>query len=267
MDDAMTDFLDTPGCRLAYADHGTGTPVLLSHGAGADRRMFDAQVPFLVDHGFRAITWDLRLHGESRPSSEPVTPARLVADLLALLAHLRIERAVLVGQSLGGNLSQAVVRRHPELALGLGVIGSAWNTGPLSRLERTLVSSAAPALRLVPAQRLPRFMAEASAVTAGGRAYAEGVFGAIPKPDFIDVWRATVGFLEPDAAYRTPVPLLLLRGAADRTGNIATAMPRWAAAEGVQELVVPDAGHLANVDAPDAVNAALLAWLRTIPAD
>jgi pimeloyl-ACP methyl ester carboxylesterase len=108
-------------------------------------------------------------------------------------------------------------------------------------------------------------MAEASAVTGDGRAYAERVFRGIPKSDFIEVWRATVGFLEPDAAYRTPVPLLLVRGAEDRTGNIATAMPRWAAAEGVSDVVVAAAGHLTNVDAPDAVNEALLSWLRSLP--
>lgn len=260
----MTDYLELDGCRIAYDDVGRGIPVLLSHGAGADRRMFDAQVPFLVEQGFRVLTWDLRLHGQSRPSSAPVTPSRLVADLLALAAHLELDRPVLVGQSLGGNLSQAIVRLHPGFARALAVIDSAWNTAPLSAVERALVRSAAPALRLVPASRLPPFMAEASASTPEGRAYAERVFGGIPKSDFVEVWRATVGFLEPDAAYRTPVPLLLVRGAEDRTGNIATAMPNWAAAEGVGEVVVPGAGHLANVDAPDAVNAELARWLGTI---
>lgn len=260
----MTDHLELDGCRLAYDDVGRGIPVVLSHGAGADRRMFDAQVPYLVEHGFRVVRWDLRLHGESRPSTVPVTPERLVADLRALAAHLRLDRPVLVGQSLGGNLSQAVVRQHPGFARGLAVIDSAWNTAPLSAIERALVRSAAPALRLVPASRIPRFMAEASASTPEGRAYAERVFGSIPKADFVEVWRATVGFLEPDAAYRTPVPLLLVRGAEDRTGNIATAMPKWAATEGVAEIVVPGAGHLANVDAPDAVNPALVEWLRRL---
>jgi pimeloyl-ACP methyl ester carboxylesterase len=61
------------------------------------------------------------------------------------------------------------------------------------------------------------------------------------------------------------VPLLLMRGALDRTGNIATAMPRWAEAEGIDEVVVVDAGHLVNVDAPDAVNAVLLDFLRSLP--
>lgn len=258
----MTEYLDLDGCRLAYEDVGSGIPLVLSHGAGADRGMFDAQVPFLVAHGLRVITYDLRLHGDTRPSSVRVTPERLVADLVALVAHIGAERPVLVGQSLGGNVSQAVVRLHPELARGLAIIGSAWNTGPLTRVERALLGTAAPALRLVPAARLAKLMADASASTPRGVAYAERVFGAIPKPDFIEVWGATVGFLDPDPVYRTPVPLLLVCGADDRTGTIAKAMPNWATAEGVRPVIVPAAGHLANVDAPDVVNAALLQWLR-----
>jgi pimeloyl-ACP methyl ester carboxylesterase len=60
------------------------------------------------------------------------------------------------------------------------------------------------------------------------------------------------------------VPLCLIRGDQDRTGNIASAMPRWAAAEGIEEVVIPGAGHIANQDAPDAVNTALLNFLRSL---
>ena len=260
----MTEYLEVEGCRLAYHDEGVGIPLVLSHGAGADRRMFDAQVAFLVAQGFRTITWDLRLHAESRPSSVALSPSRLISDLVALVAHVGAERPVLVGQSLGGNLSQAVVRAHPELARGLVVIDSAWNTAPLTPIERLLLRTTAPALKMFPAARLATIMANESASTPAGRAYAERAFGSMPKADFVEVWRTTVGFLEPDPGYRTPVPLLLVRGAEDRTGNIASAMPRWATAEGVSEVVVPGAGHLANVDDPEAVNAALLAFLTAL---
>jgi pimeloyl-ACP methyl ester carboxylesterase len=97
-------------------------------------------------------------------------------------------------------------------------------------------------------------------------AEATETFARMPKRDFTQVWGATTGFLDPDPAYRTPVPLLLIRGALDRTGNIRTAMPAWAAAEGVPERVIPDAGHLANLDAPDAVNDLLGEFVRSVRA-
>ncbi|GAA2205049.1 alpha/beta hydrolase [Nonomuraea monospora] len=252
------------GCEIRYADSGgDGIPVVFSHGAGADHVMFDAQRDHLSALGHRVVTWDLRGHGLSRPAGAPVTADRLIADLSALIGRLRLDRPVLVGQSLGGNLSQALVRRQPGLCRALVIIGSTWNTAPLSAGDRFLLRLAAPSLSVIPAGRLPEVMAGASAVTPAAKADARRAFSQLTKGEFVKVWRATVGFLDPDPGYRTPVPLCLIRGERDRTGNIAKAMPRWAAAEGVEEVVVPGAGHIANQDAPEAVNAAIETFLRT----
>jgi len=113
----------------------------------------------------------MRGHGLSRPGGR-FTTRRAIGDLLALLAHLGLARPVLVGHSLGGNLSQALIRRDPLVARGLIAIDCTWNTGPLSRRERALLKAAAPGLRLIPRKRLPAVMAYASAVTELGRADA-----------------------------------------------------------------------------------------------
>ncbi|MED7924411.1 alpha/beta hydrolase [Nonomuraea sp. LP-02] len=255
------------GCNLRYADSGgDGVPLVFTHGAGADHVMFHAQRDHLRERGYRVVLWDLRGHGLSRPPGVPFTAGQAVADLRALVEHLALDRPVLVGQSLGGNLGQAVVRRHPGLARALVVIGSAPNTAPLSSWDRLLLRSAAPILAAIPARALPPLMAAASAVTPQARADARRAFGALPKKDFLQAWRATVALLDPDPGYRTPVPLCLIRGERDRTGDIASAMPRWAAAEGVEEVVVPDAGHIANQDNPRVVNEAIETFLAAIEA-
>lgn len=226
--------------------------------------MFDDQRAAVVATGHRAITLDLRLHGQSRPSGEAVTPQRLVADVVEVLRQLDVADPVLVGQSLGGNVAQEVVRVHPDRARALVVIGSACNTAPLSWVERRLLSVAAPSLRMIPARSLPGIMADAPATTEHGRAYAREAFARMPQRDFVEVWRATTGFLHPRPGYRTPLPLLLIRGERDRTGTIASGMPRWAHTEGVSEIVVAGAGHLANVDDPGAVNEVLLEFLARL---
>ncbi|NUR85935.1 MAG: alpha/beta hydrolase [Nonomuraea sp.] len=255
-----------PGCDLAYGDSGgEGPPVVFTHGAGADHVMFDAQRDHLGARGYRVVTWDLRGHGRSRPDTAGFTAGRALADLRALIQHLELDRPVLAGQSLGGNLSQALVRDDPEAARALIVIDSAWNAGPLSPWERVLLKAAGPLLSLVPAGRLPGLMADASAVTPDARADARRAFGQLTKPEFVRVWRAAVELLDPEPGYRTPVPLCLIRGERDRTGTIAAAMPRWAAAEGIAEVVIPGAGHLSTQDRPDAVNAAITAFLDREP--
>jgi pimeloyl-ACP methyl ester carboxylesterase len=252
--------LDLAGARIAFADTASDGPtVVLTHGAGVDHTMWDAQVVALADRGYRVIVWDLRGHGESTlaPGTR-FTASDALADLAPVLDECRVDRAVLIGHSLGGNLAQAFARAHADRVVGLVVVGATWNTGPLSGPERFALRLAAPALALVPARGLPGRMARASAVSPTAIARTEAVFARMPKRRFLDVWAATVSFVDPDPGYRSPVPLALVRGAQDRTGNIATAMPRWARAEGIPEQVVPDAGHILTWDAPDATSRALL---------
>ncbi|GGR11815.1 alpha/beta hydrolase [Agromyces mediolanus] len=262
----ITGSLVRPGAELGYElAEGDGTdriPVVLTHGAGMDRGMYDAQFAALAAAGHRTVRWDLRGHGASRlDAGTRFTAADALDDLAALIDALRLDRPALVGHSLGGNLSQAFVRAHPDRAAGLVVLDSTWNAGPLSAGERFALRLAAPMLGLVPAERLPGLMARASAVTPEAIARTKAMFARMPKAVFLDVWRATVSLVSPEPGFRSLVPLALVRGAEDRTGNIATAMPRWAAAEGVAERVVPRAGHIVTLDAPDAVNELLLQLL------
>lgn len=67
-------------------------------------------------------------------------------DVESLTAALALERPVLVGHSLGGNLAQALIRRSPHAYSGLAVLDSTWNTGPLKWVEKQMLRLAAPGL-------------------------------------------------------------------------------------------------------------------------
>lgn len=256
--------LTRPHASIAFADSGgSGIPVVLTHGAGVDHSIFEAQAPVLVERGFRVIAWDLRGHGQSALADDvQFSGSDALADVGALLDECNVSRAVLVGHSLGGNLAQAFAHKNPELVSGVVVLDSTWNTGPLTRIERVALRLAAPSLSLIPAGRLPGVLARASAVTTEAVERATTVFARMPKRRFIQVWRATVSFVDPDPQLRFPVPLALVRGAEDRTGNIAVAMPRWAAADRVPEHVIPRAGHLVTWDAPEQTSSTMIRILE-----
>lgn len=265
----LPETLSRPGATLRYADSGdsgtsadSGTAVVFTHGAGVDNAMFDIQYEAVRAAGYRAVTWDLRGHGHSALDAGTRFRAQdALDDLAALIARLRLKSPLLIGHSLGGNLVQEFVRRNPILASGLVVIDSTWNAGPLTGLERFGLRIAAPALAMIPAARLPRLMATASASTPGAIDYAQDCFARMTKPVFLDVWRATLSLVDPTPGYRSPVPLTLIRGADDRTGNIRAAMPQWATAEKIVENVIPGAGHIVTLDAPDAVSEIILTAL------
>jgi pimeloyl-ACP methyl ester carboxylesterase len=87
--------------EIHYEDHGTGQPVVLIHGYPLSGRAWDKQVPALLEAGYRAITYDRRGFGASSQPATGYDYDTFAADLYALLEHLDLRNAVLVGHSMG----------------------------------------------------------------------------------------------------------------------------------------------------------------------
>lgn len=118
------------GLEFRYRDIGRGLPVVFQHGLGGD-----LTVPlglFVPPPGVRLISFDARYHGETRPLGDPskLTFDTLADDLLALLDHLKVEKAVIGGISMGAGLSLNFAIRHPERTLGLILSRPAWLDEP-----------------------------------------------------------------------------------------------------------------------------------------
>ena len=115
----MTEFVPVPGGRLAYDATGDGPPIVLMHAWICDRRMWDDLVP-LFARRHRVVRYDKRGFGETE-ISEPVRYSNR-ADVIAVLDHLGIDRATLVGVSGGSAVAldtaarAAVAERSAQLA-------------------------------------------------------------------------------------------------------------------------------------------------------
>jgi pimeloyl-ACP methyl ester carboxylesterase len=109
------------GCRFAYRVRGAGPAVLLIQGVGVHGSGWDPQVEGLSSH-FRCITFDNRGIGASQPPGVPLTVEQMAEDALALLDHLRVPAAHLVGHSLGGVVAQAVALQAPARVLSLSLL-------------------------------------------------------------------------------------------------------------------------------------------------
>src|SRR6202011_1188956 len=99
------------GRRIGYHDSGgAGAPVVLLHGFPLDRTVWDEQLPALTAAGARVIRVDLRGCGESEPSDGPALMEALAGDVAGVLDALHVERAALVGHSIGGYVVLAFFR-------------------------------------------------------------------------------------------------------------------------------------------------------------
>jgi pimeloyl-ACP methyl ester carboxylesterase len=108
------------GVDLAYDDEGGGAPVVLLHAGIADRTMWEDVTPMLAER-FRVIRFDLRGYGETPLPDGPFVYA---ADAQGLLAGLGIDRAHLVGVSMGGHVALDLALAHPDVVDRLVLVGS-----------------------------------------------------------------------------------------------------------------------------------------------
>jgi pimeloyl-ACP methyl ester carboxylesterase len=110
--------------ECAYSIEGEGPALFMIHGIGSRRITWQALVKELKQD-FCCISYDLRGHGESPIPPAPYSLTELVEDLEALRARLGVEKAHVIGHSLGGMIGPAYARKHPERVISLGLLSTA----------------------------------------------------------------------------------------------------------------------------------------------
>jgi pimeloyl-ACP methyl ester carboxylesterase len=121
-------YLDIDGARIYYEDRGAGDGVILIHGFAMDTRIFDMQFELFAER-FRVVRYDLRGFGRS---DLPIGPSSTLDDLQIMMDRLGIERACIVGLSLGGSLAVEFTLTCPERVTGLVLAGSTLRGYPYS---------------------------------------------------------------------------------------------------------------------------------------
>lgn len=250
--------LDRAGVRIHYEDHGHGLPVLLSHGYSASSRMWKDQVAAFKDR-YRIIVWDMRGHGQSDYPEDQAeySEAKTVEDMAAILKACGVDKAVIGGLSLGGVMSLAFHIAHPEMCQALML----FDTGPGFRKD-----DARDAWNANAEARAKRF--EAEGLAALGKSDEVQVS---PHRDATGLARAARGMLAQqgthliDSLATVKVPTLVLAGTEDKpflaaTDYMAAKIP------GARKVMIPDAGHAANLHQPKAFNEAMGAFLADVAA-
>jgi pimeloyl-ACP methyl ester carboxylesterase len=255
--------LELAGCALRYwVDGPKGAPlVVFSHGATCDHTMFDDQLG-VVTSRYRMLRWDMRGQGRSRPAEPPFSCERAALDLAALLDHLGERRVALVGQSIGGNVGQAFLLHAPERVAAAVFLGCTCSTAPLTWVDRLLLNVTPAILSLYSAEGLRQTAAKGSAITPAAQARLLAMMAPLSKAEIVTTFSEIVKGLRPIPGYRSPCPILIAYGQADALGNIKKAAGPWAARDGAPPpVVIPSAGHCANMDNPAAFNMVMMSFL------
>ena len=262
-------FFQTQGIRLAYDDKGSGLPLVFLHAFPLNRSMWAPQVATLSQQ-FRTIAIDLRGHGESDAPLWSFSLDQYADDVSALLDHLAIPQAILVGLSMGGYISLAFSKRYSHRLQALVLADT-----------RAQADSAEG--------RAGRYQLAQTAYTKGTQAVAETMLPKLlgstslqHKPELVEYVRNTIhqahvsGILvdlmamadRPDSLthLRTiTCPTLVVIGQEDFTTPLADAELMAREIPGARLAVIPASGHVSNREQPEVFNDLLRGFVEGLP--
>src|SRR6202171_2219219 len=246
--------LNRDGIQIYYEVHGTGPALLLTHGYSSTSAMWQGQIEALSKH-HKLVLWDMRGHGQSDYPDDPAaySEALTVADMAALLDEVGAHSAIVGGLSLGGYMSLAFYRAHPDRVRALLII----DTGPGFKKDDARESWNKRAH-----ETGDRFESEGLAVLKS----LSRERSTVSHRDASGLARAARGMLtQRDARVieslpNIKVPSLIVVGA-DDAPFLAASDYMAAKIPATNKVVIPAAGHAVNIDQPQAFIAAVLPFL------
>jgi 3-oxoadipate enol-lactonase len=253
----------------AFSERGAGgRTIVFLHGIGADRHAFDGDVEHF-GRAARAIAWDMPGYGDSA-SLETMTIATLGDSLVRLLDARAVERAVLVGHSMGGMVAQELAATRPDRVAALALVATspAFGDGSGEWQRRFLADRLRPLDEgKTPADFAPVLVRGMIGPDADERGIATAIacMSRVPVATYRAALHAIVGFDRRASLGQVHSPTLALAAELDRVAP-PRVMERMAQAiPGAVYRVIPGAGHLVNLERPRQFRAAIDEFLAALP--
>jgi pimeloyl-ACP methyl ester carboxylesterase len=263
------------GEDIYYEDHGEGTAIAFAHGGGGSHLDWWQQVLFFTGKGYRCITFDQRgcgFSGGGQAGTEGSASNQgqdvFKNDLLAILDHLGVEKAHVVGMSMGGWNCSGLALNHPERVRGLVMAGTTFGlpTPTQNKWAKWMVDQADAGVDVVGNSRKTpqqlRFREEQPQL-----AFLRHEFRTMFPPRSgvrgLDLYRQ-MAVQEPGNYSSFTVPTLFIVGEDDALQFTWLMDATAEAVPGSRLIHVPNAGHAVQYEAPDAFNEHVLGFFQSV---
>lgn len=251
------------GTRLYFETAGKGTAVVLVHGGLVDSRQWDDQMPAL-SRRYRVVRYDLRGYGRSEA---PTGPFSHVEDLRALLDFLKIDRATIVGLSLGGMVAADFALEHPERVERLVLVSSGLRGDTQPPDEKT-TNAYRTGAREGAEKYFEAFLEADLLAGVRDRPAARAAMHRMMVDNFKALTYLTSGYIQyPEAKTvdrlgQIKAPTLVVVGSIDGKNlrNIADTLS--SKIPGAHKVVIEGASHHPPVETPEEFNRVLLDFLK-----
>ena len=266
--------------ELYYEEHGSGDPLLCVMGFATDSTGWLMQTPAFAER-YRTIVFDNRGVGRSSKPTGAYTIHEMADDAVALLDHLKIDRAHLLGVSMGGMIAQELVLRHPERVRGLVLactfpepdaateeqrkiiftqMGGSITEGGEMKIDFTAMNPMMFFQHLLPLVFNPSFiqteLPKLMQMFSGALQYGfslEAIMGQM---------QAVTGHKTTDRLKQITAPTLVLTGDADRLIAPANSAVLAKSIPGAKLVEIPGGSHGFNIEMPERFNQAVLDFIE-----
>ena len=242
--------------------------LVLLPGLTADHRLFDMQLSEF-ESKYNCFTWDAPGHGASRPFKLDYTMEDKAYFLHSIFEQEGIEKPVLIGQSMGGYVSQMYMEKYPGAVSGFISIDSC----PLNRRyyswwELALLKRTYWMYMSIPWKWLVKWGSSGTATTAYGRKLMKSFMDSYDKKEYCQLADHGYKMLAEAVAagydYDINCPALLICGERDMAGSAKRYNEQWTKIDGHPMVWLKDAGHNANTDKPEDVNRLIVDFVEDI---
>jgi len=256
------------GINIHYHEEGEGLPLVFLHAFALNQTMWKEQVTALKNH-YRCIALDLRGFGHSEVVDEPSLMPQMASDVRELMKALTIDKAVLIGLSMGGYIALAFYRHYPE-AVGALVLADTRATADTEEAKANRRRSADKALRqgstAIADETTPKLLGDTTLTSNPDLVKLVHEIQASNSPAGIAA--AQRGMAEradsTDLLATIEVPTLVIVGEEDKLTPLAEAEFIHHGIANSKLVVLENSGHLSNLETPAAFNKALLEFLEAL---
>ena len=256
-----------PAPRIAIDYIGAGPLVVFLHGIGGDRSTWAHQLSACADAGYCAVAWDARGYGDSDDYDGALSFTDIADDLARVLDAFAVDRAHIVGTSMGGRISLEFHANHPDRFATLTLAGVHARFGDFSpeQQEQFVAARRKPLIEdgLDPADIAPDVIGRLAGpnASADARSRAVAAMARLHKHSYIKTVEATTRFDREHVLAEIAVPTLVIGGEFDPLTPPAMTRKIAADIDGADYHLIYDVGHLGNLENPVEFNRLLSQFL------
>ena len=246
------------------ADKPDAPVVILSNSLMSNYTMWDDTLPALADR-FRVLRYDTRGHGQTEVTPGPYTIPLLAEDLVALMDALNIDKAHLVGLSMGGMICSYVGANFPDRVLSLGLCDTASEMPPRAMWDERMAMARAQGIAGLAEGTLKRwFVADFIARNPEKIEHVEQMILTTPLEGYLGCASAVRDMMQTTMLLNIKAPTLILSGRQDPVCTVAQGTVLHRMIDGSRMEIIDNAAHLSNIEQPAEFNRILRGFLDTV---